>query len=337
MKTIRHISIIAPSNSSCMSITGPMDIFYKAIQFYKQLNPNKKFDDPEVKIISTNSIEVLTANNVVLKCHSTIKETSTTDLIILPSVEGVFEQLIDENSDLISWLIMQYNRGACIGSFCNGTFLLAATGLLKNKEATTHWYSADKFRSMFPDVKLKETNIITDSGRLFTSGGATSFINFCIYLIEKFFDKNTALLTSKILLIDPHKIPQSAYSVFSTQKFHSDDNVLKSQVYIETNFKRNITIEEIQKVVSLSKRSFMRRFKVATNNTPIEYLQRVRIEAAKSILERKSKTIQEIAFECGYSDSSTFSKVFKKMVGISPSQYKETFNIPNFHSNNKKK
>lgn len=314
-----------------MSITGPMDIFYKAVQFRRQLNPNQAFDDPEVQIISTKNIDVITANNIVLKCHSTIKETNKTDLIILPSIEGDFEQLIKENDELINWLKLQYSKGACIGSFCNGTFLLAATGLLNNKEATTHWYSAETFRVMFPEVELKETNIITDSGRLFTSGGATSFINFCIYLIERFFDKDTALLTSKLLLIDPHKLPQSAYSVFSTQKFHSDESVLKAQIFIETNFRNNLTIEEILKVVSVSKRSLMRRFKVSTNNTPIEYLQRVRVEAAKMILERESKTIQEIAYECGYSDSSAFSKVFKKIVGISPSLYKETFNVPNFH------
>lgn len=179
---------------------------------------------------------------------------------------------------------------------------------------------------MFPDVKLVDDKIVTDQNGLYSSGGATSYWNLLLYLVEKYTDRETAVLASKFFLLDIGRQNQSSFIIFSGQKDHEDEEVKKAQEYIELNFHDKITVDELCDMFGVGRRTFERRFKKATNNTIVEYIQRVKIEAAKKQLESGRKTVNEIMYEVGYTDTKAFRDVFKKIAGISPVDYRNKYN-----------
>jgi transcriptional regulator GlxA family with amidase domain len=255
-----------------------------------------------------------------------ISNIAKTDLIIIPAVPADFAKSIKRYRELLSWLEHQYNKGAAIASICTGAFMLASTGLLDGKSCSTHWVAAEPFRQMFPQVKLVTDKIITDENRIYTNGGAFSFLNLLLYLIEKYFDRPTAIYCSKHFQIDIDRHSQSAFTIFTGQKNHSDEVVRKAQDSIEKKFREKISVEALSSEFALSRRNFDRRFIKATGNTPIEYLQRVKVEAAKKAFETSRKTIQEVMFNVGYSDVKAFRETFRKITGLSPLAYRNRYN-----------
>ena len=216
--------------------------------------------------------------------------------------------------------------GAEIASICTGAFLLAATGLLDGKTCSTHWSAATDFRRMFPEVCLQTDRLITAGQGIYTNGGAYSFLNLILFLVEKYFDRQTSILCSKVFQIDIDRISQSPFFIFQSQKNHGDDLICQAQSYIEENLSERISFEELASRLAISRRNFDRRFIKATGNTPVEYLQRVKVEVAKSSLEKGRKSIFEVMNEVGYSDDKAFREVFKKIAGLSPLDYKSKYN-----------
>jgi transcriptional regulator GlxA family with amidase domain len=233
---------------------------------------------------------------------------------------------VEINKDFIPWIIEQYKNGAEIASLCVGAFLFAATGLLKGKQCSTHWLYANEFRSMFPDVILVDDKIVTDQNGLYTSGGATTLWNLLLYLVEKYTDRETAVLAAKFFLLDIGKRSQSPFTIFRGQKDHEDDAVKKAQEYIEQNYHNKVTVDDLCSMMGVGRRTFERRFKKATSNTVIEYLQRVKTEAAKKQLETGRKTVNEVMYDVGYNDAKAFRDVFKKVTGLSPVDYRNKYN-----------
>ena len=205
---------------------------------------------------------------------------------------------------------------------CSGAFILAASGLLDGKNCSTHWAHADTFRNMYPKVHLKTDQLITDEHGLYTNGGAYSFLNLVIYLVEKYFDRQTAIYCSKIFQVEMDRNSQSAFTIFTGQKLHGDDMVIKAQAYIESKLDEKISVEHLSSRFSVGRRNFDRRFIKATGNTPVEYSQRVKIESAKKAFETSRKTINEVMYEVGYSDVKAFREVFRKITGMSPLEYR---------------
>lgn len=232
---------------------------------------------------------------------------------------------IEENKDFIPWIINQYKQGAEVASLCLGAFLLASTGLVDKKNIATHWLAANTFRKMFPNVILNEDKIITDENGIYSSGGAYSSLNLVLYLVEKFAGRETAIFCSKAFQIDLQRNSQSPFTIFIGQKDHEDEPVKKTQEYIETNYNQKITVDQLAAMFALSRRNLERRFKKATSNTIIEYIQRVKIEAAKKNLEAGRKSINEVMYEVGYNDTKAFRSTFKRITGISPLQYKNKY------------
>ncbi len=230
------------------------------------------------------------------------------------------------NEELISWILKHRKEGAEIASICTGAFLLAASGILDGKSCSTHWSAAEDFRRLFPKIKLQTDHLITDEGGIYTNGGAYSFLNLIIYLIEKHFDRQTAIYCSKVFQIEPDRKSQSAFSIFRGQKNHDDEVVKEVQNYIEQNFREKISIEELSSRFSVGRRNFDRRFIKATGNSPTEYIQRVKVESAKKSLEISRKTVSEIMYEVGYSDQKAFREVFRRFTGMSPVEYKGRYN-----------
>jgi transcriptional regulator GlxA family with amidase domain len=230
------------------------------------------------------------------------------------------------NRLLIDWIAKQYRAGAEIASICTGAFMLASSGLLDGKNCSTHWAAADTFRSMFPEVHLQADKLITDENGIYTNGGAYSFLNLIIYLIEKYYDRQTAIYCSKVFQIEIDRQSQSAFTIFTGQKLHGDEVIKKAQAYIENNLQEKISVEDLSAKFAIGRRNFDRRFIKATGNTPVEYSQRVRIESAKKAFENTRKTINEVMYEVGYSDVKAFREVFRKITGMSPLEYRNKYN-----------
>jgi len=255
-----------------------------------------------------------------------IKDVKKTDLIIIPAMHGDMQKAMELNKDFIPWIKEQYKAGAEVASFCIGTFFLAATGLLNGKKCATHWVAANDFRAMYPEANLVDDKIMTEEDGLYTSGGAYSFINLIAYLIERYAGRDMAILIAKAFMIDIDRHSQSPFIIFSGQKAHDDEPIKKAQELIEANFQDKMTVDELAAQLCIGRRNLERRFKKATANTVVEYIQRVKIEAAKKNLETGRKNVNEVMYDVGYSDTKAFRTVFKKITGLSPIEYRNKYN-----------
>jgi transcriptional regulator GlxA family with amidase domain len=209
---------------------------------------------------------------------------------------------------------------------CSGAFILASTGIMDGRSCSTHWSFADVFRKMYPKVNLHSDKLITDEKGIYTNGGAYSFLNLVIYLVEKYYDRQTSVYCSKVFQIELERNSQSAFAIFTGQKQHDDAMVQQAQAYIENNINEKISVEDLSSKFAIGRRNFDRRFIKATSNTPLEYAQRVKIESAKKALESTRKTVNEVMYEVGYSDVKAFREVFRKITGLSPLKYKNKYN-----------
>lgn len=321
---MKHLTIIVPDGqNNISSIVGPYKIFTRANKYWKE-NGRKELFKIELAGIS-KEVEFYDGLFTV-KPHTNISAIKKTDLIIIPSLNHNYQIAMEGNKALIDWIVKQYMEGAEIATICTGAFLLASSGLLDGKSCSTNWAVADSFRSMFPRVNLQVDKLITDENGIYTNGGAYSFLNLIIYLIGKYYDRQTAIFCSKVFQIEMDRHSQSAFIIFKGQKLHDDEMVKEAQVCIENNLQEKISIERLSSKFSVSRRQFDRRFIKATGNTPLEYMQRVKIESAKKAFETNRKTINEVMYEVGYSDEKAFREVFRKITGITPLEYKNKYN-----------
>lgn len=248
------------------------------------------------------------------------------DLIIIPPLLGDFDLAIAANAPFLPWIKSNYESGTEIASLCVGAFFLAASGIVNGKKCSTHWGFMDRFRSQFPEVEVLEGNIVTEEAGIYSSGGANSYWNLLLHLIEKFVDREMAILLSKYFAIDIDRTNQSAFAIFQGQKEHPDAEIRKAQEIIEDRFGKRISVDELADEVAIGRRSFERRFKRVTNNSVLEYIQRVKIEAAKRSFESSMKNINEVMFDVGYTDSKAFRSTFKKVTGLTPIEYRNKYN-----------
>jgi transcriptional regulator GlxA family with amidase domain len=322
---MKHLTIVVPNGdgNNLSSIVGAYKIFTRANAYWKQLGRNELFTIDlagiSTKVDFYNGLFTVTPNKQ-------IPDITKTDLIIIPSLNHNYEQAVKANGQLIGWIEQQYKNGAEIASICTGAFLLASSGLLDGRTCSTHWAAADTFRTLFPKVDLQADRLITDENGIYTNGGAYSFLNLVIYLVEKYFDRQTAIYCSKVFQIEMDRESQSAFTIFTGQKQHGDEMVKEAQAYIESNMQEKISVEHLSARFAVGRRNFDRRFIKATGNTPVEYLQRVKIESAKKALETSRKTVNEVMYEVGYSDVKAFREVFRKVTGVSPLEYRRRYN-----------
>jgi transcriptional regulator GlxA family with amidase domain len=322
---MKHLTIVVPvgDGNNLSSIVGAYKIFTRANAYWKQSGRNELFTIDLAGI--SNKVDFYNGLFTVTP-NKQIPDISKTDLIIIPSLNHNYEQAVKANGQLIGWIEQQYKNGAEIASICTGAFLLASSGLLDGRTCSTHWAAADTFRTLFPKVDLQADRLITDENGIYTNGGAYSFLNLVIYLVEKYFDRQTAIYCSKVFQIEMDRESQSAFTIFTGQKQHGDEMVKEAQAYIESNMQEKISVEHLSARFAVGRRNFDRRFIKATGNTPVEYLQRVKIESAKKALETSRKTVNEVMYEVGYSDVKAFREVFRKITGMSPLAYRSRYN-----------
>ncbi|HZG23011.1 MAG TPA: helix-turn-helix domain-containing protein, partial [Chitinophagaceae bacterium] len=261
-----------------------------------------------------------------VRTDALLEDVKKTDLVIIPAIGGDIRRSLEVNREFLPWIIRQYEGGAEVASLCIGAFLLASTGLLNGKECSSHWKTAPEFREMFPEVALVDGRIVTEQDGLYSSGGATSYWNLLLYLTEKYAGREIAIVASKVYALEIDRKSQSPFIMFNGQKKHDDEPIKEAQQFIESNITEKISVEDLAYKYAIGRRHFERRFKKATNNTPIEYIQRVKIEAAKKQLESSGKNVTEVMYDVGYNDTKAFRMVFKKVTGLSPVEYRNKFN-----------
>jgi transcriptional regulator GlxA family with amidase domain len=324
---MKHLTIIVPVGQSNLStiacIVGTYEIFTVANKYRRTTGKKELF---KIELAGISKKAEVYDGLFAVNTQTHISAIDKTDLIIIPSLVRDFQKILSENQLLINWIEKQYRRGAEIATMCTGAFMLASSGLLDGKCCATHWSAADAFRTMFPKVNLQADQLITDENGIYTNGGAYSFLNLVIYLVEKYYDRQTAIYCSKIFQVEMDRQTQSPFAIFSGQKSHGDEIVKKAQTYIESKLDEKISIEYLSSKFAVGRRNFDRRFIKATGNTPLEYAQRVKIEAAKKAFETTRKTVNEVMYEVGYSDVKAFREVFRRITGISPLAYKEKYN-----------
>ncbi|WP_300600858.1 helix-turn-helix domain-containing protein [Niabella sp.] len=320
---MKHITIVVPDcRVNVNTIGGAYDILCRANEYWKEAG-----HPPLLNIEIAGFVPEVKSHNGYLAIRPVdIRQIRHTDLVMIPAVLGEYEEAIQQNQELIDWIRLQYKCGAEVASMCSGGFLLAATGLLKNRACSIHWNKVTEFERMFPGVNIATGKIITHENGIYTNGGAYSFLNLMLYLVENLFDRSIAILCSKVFQIEVERTTQSPFTIFQVQKEHDDELIQHAQTYIEEHLDTRISFEKLAVQLAVSRRNFDRRFIKATGNTPVAYLQRVKIEAAKKELERGRKTIFEVMTDVGYTDDKTFRDVFRKITGLSPADYRSRYN-----------
>ena len=323
---MKHISVLIPRGAIVGSMEGPRQVLSEVNEYLRGMNREPAFD---VQLVALDKETFLNNGMFCVTANALMDEVTKTDLIVVPALGGNIQQSLEENAAFIPWIKDQYEKGAEVASLCLGAFLLAATGLLNGRKAATHWAAANDFRKMFPAVDLVEEKIITDENGIYSSGGAFSYLNLLLYLIEKYVGKDIAVLASKTFLIDVQRDSQSPFMIFRGQKDHEDEPIKKAQEFIEKNVSEKITVDQLASMLALGRRNLERRFKKATSNTVVEYMQRVKIEAAKMQLEMSRSNVNEVMYQVGYNDNKAFRTTFKRITGLSPIQYRNRYNRVN--------
>lgn len=324
-----HISILAINEQGDISTTvcmaGSYEILSRAASFWTQNGKPGKFN---IQLVGASVVANGGNNLFAPQPHCAIEDIKKTDLIIIPASQiRDYETTTANNKRFINWVKQQYKNGAEVASMCSGVFLLASTGLLDKKTCSTHWAVSEQFRSQHPNINLKTDRLITDEGGIYTNGGAYSFLHLLLYLVEKYFDRHTAVYCAKVFQIDLDRSLQAEFSIFNGHKKHTDEVVLNAQNYFEENFSQKISIEAIAGKYNVGRRNFDRRFIKATGLAPLDYLQRIRVEVAKKAFENTRKTVNEIMYEVGYNDPKAFREVFNRVTGLSPLEYKSKYNM----------
>jgi len=314
------IAVLLTQHYKLLSVAAILDVFETANKFHQEMGKESPY---EIYLLNNGDHKNDFFNAYASK---SIAEDDVYNLIVIPAfTTDDLKSTIGLNSQFIPWLSKQYYKEAEIATVCTGAFLLGATGLLDGKVATTHVDACSAFSKAFPAIKLRPDKTVTQDGKLYTSGGATSSFHLLLHLLQNHCGKEIAIKAAKIFAIDMDRQNQSYFSSFQPARHHNDDLVASAQEKIELNYQDVSTIEEMIKDIPSSRRNIVRRFKQVIGITPIEYLQQTRIEAAKKLLEQTAQQMTEVIYNSGYNDPKAFRKVFRKAVGMTPSEYRDKF------------
>ncbi len=325
------ILVLATEHCMVSAIYGVLDVFSTANYCIGKRYGEGVIDDFDCQIVTIENQSVQGYNGIEIKPTQHLDYQQAPDIIVLSSsVEVVIDCCGDDieiadREKIKQWLTFCEEQGTVISSFCTGAFLLASSGLLAGKTATTHWRSADLFRRVFPYIRLDCDQLIVDNGDVICSGGSMSYIDLCLHLIDRFIGKDIVSDCAKLLVFDPVRQKQSPYVSFKAQKKHEDKAILAAQDWLERHFNNDISMEALADKVGLGTRTFKRRFKQATSENPINYLQRIRVEQVKDKLEKTNDSINQIIWSVGYEDISSFRQLFKRFTGLTPKDYRQKF------------
>jgi len=319
------ISVLAVEETMVYTLAGPYDIFSTAGVCSQQMRSASAAFVADTSIVGIKKGPLSCYNGFTIECQKSLGDVTATDLIIIPSMEFIEEPFLIKYPELKDWLIQHHKKGAVIASVCAGAFLIAETGLLDGKISTTHWAFADDMQEKFPAVDVHSDKIITEQDNLICAGGATSWQDLVVYLIEKYSTVDTAKYIEQFFLLNSHQEGQRPYKQLRSTVAHEDQIIRETQKWIENNLAVEDLLRKVTKVSGLPERTFKRRFKLATKQTPNEYIQNERIDTAKSLLLTISSTVQEIAEQVGLVDGSYFRRLFKRKTGMTAHDFRKSF------------
>ena len=321
------VTVLFLDQTFSSTAVGPMEVFRHAGTLWNHLTgkPEKPFF--QVTTASADGRAVNCDGPIQIKPAASIRDIRQTDLIFIPTTGLSVDDVVERNGPVVPWLKRLHKRGAAIASVCSGVGLVAATGMLDDHRATTHWALAECFRQKYPRVKWTPEFMVTEDRNLFCGGGVHAALDLSLYLVEKFCGHEIALQSSKALLIETPRAWQAGFAVIPLKTEHNDDAITMAQDWLHENFHRPFPLDYPAKRVGMSVRNFVRRFKQATGDSPLAYLQKLRIAAAKRLLENNHRTMQEISDAVGYQDVAFFRSLFQRHTGVSPSAYRDKFGV----------
>ena len=313
------------------ALTGALDLFsFTGVSWQRFLDEEvePRFN---VQIASLGGVDIRCSNRLIMRAHCDIQEVTECDLLLIPTIGDSIDKVLSQNSDLIPHLQRLTNTKADIASNCSGAFFLAKAGLLDGKVATTHWGYANKFKADFPLVDLQENQFVThsksqskdQSGNIFCAAGGSAFYDLGLLLIERYCGREISTQVAKTQIIDSKRGNQNSYTNVTLHKPHSDQLVKQVQEFIEENFRQSMQVSNLAAMVNITPRTLNRRFQSCVAMRPIEYIQAVRIEQAKRLLELGNVTIKSLAEQVGYDDISSFTRLFKRATELTPKEYQD--------------
>lgn len=328
---MRHIKIWVYDGILASGVAGSIDVFTAANAVWRERNGKGRGMSSlfEWRIESLDGKPVHTASGQIVSVDGPISPRATADAVIvtgpfIADIERFFERP-ELLRPLFSALRRQHERGALLASYCTGSFVLAEAGLLDGGVATTHWAKARTFAKRYPRVDLRVSEILTEQNRILCSGAVTTSLNLALRLVEKFAGTQVAAATGKMMLIDTNRGSQSSYATMQYEPRHSDALVLRAQRWMEKSLQQGFSLGELARHLAVSERTLNRRFKQALGEAPLHYLQSLRVDVAKRLLETRGLNVDVVSARVGYSDLSTFRRLFKRETGLSPREYQRRF------------
>ena len=323
-----NLSILALEDCQASDIFSLLDCFVTAGSVHGFLFGEGA---PEIqwRIVSPDGQPVTAANGFEVDVDAGVDAVRKTDLIWVPGLVHTYGHEVVEGArnaqPALDWLNAMHAKGAKVATHCSGSFVLGAAGLLDGRRATTSWWLVHSFAKAFPDVNLEIEAIMTEDDGVYTAGAMTAYLNLGLHLIETYYGEAVANYCAKVMLLDGNRDSQMPYLSLQSFMGHSDEIVSRAQSWMQKNIHRQFDLELVAEKSKTSKRTLIRRFKQALDMTPNNYLQGLRIERAKQLLETSSLSLEKITEKVGYLDVSTFSQLFKKKVRASPSDYRKRF------------
>jgi transcriptional regulator GlxA family with amidase domain len=327
-----RVSLIAIPEAGA-SLLGAMELLNTVGVVWREVIENKLSEQLfDVRIVSESGAEMPCSPHWIVRPHSALGDVNQTDVVFIPPLWVTPSETFAGRHEVTKqWIVRQYNQGAMICAACTGAVLLADTGLLDDEAATTHWAYESGMRRNYPRIDFHVDKVLVESGvdgRLITSGSHATWYDALLYLISRTCGREAAVQTAKFLLLQWHTDGQSPYRAFQDNVSHGDAAIRESQAWLRANFSHPTPVESVEKQSGLAPRSFKRRFKAATGLTVIGYVQQLRVEHAKSLLESADTNVDDISWRIGYEDVGFFRRLFKRLTGLTPRDYRRKFQLP---------
>jgi transcriptional regulator GlxA family with amidase domain len=326
-RRVKEITVLLLDQMFSSTATGPMEVFRHAGLLWNILTGTQRAPRFRVTTASADGRPVNCDGGIQIKPNTAFQDVGETDLIFVPAAWLSIDGVVELNAPIVRWLKQRSDRGVAVASVCSGVGLVAAAGLLDGKRATTHWGLAERFRQKYPRVKWMPELMVTEDRGFYCGGGVNASLDLSIYLVERFCGHEIAMQTAKALLIETRRAWQSGFAIIPLKTDHRDDAISSAQEWMHKNFAKTFSLEDPARCIGMSVRNFVRRFKQATGDSPLVYLQKLRIAAAKRMLESHHRSMQEVSDAVGYQDIAFFRALFQRHTGVSPSAYRDRFGM----------
>lgn len=327
MSKMKEITLLLLDQMFPSTATGPMEVFRHAGVLWNLFTGTQKAPRFHVTTASADGRPVKCDGGIQIRPNMALEDVKETDLIFVPAAWLTIDGVAELNAPITRWLKQRCSHGVSVASVCSSVGLVAAAGLLDGKCATTHWGLVERLREKYPRVKWMPELMLTEDRGFYCGGGVNASLDLSIYLVERFCGHEIAMQTAKALLIETPRAWQSGFTIVPLKNDHSDDAISRAQEWMHQNFAKTFSLEEQARRIGMSVRNFVRRFKQATGDSPLLYLQKLRVAAAKRMLESNQRRMQEISDAVGYQDVAFFRALFQKHTGVSPSAYRDRLDM----------